>query len=144
MKRRDIVKAVAALLSIVALAGPAAAQRDLGEGQESADRAHTLVLAAMQRPIDYLVLMLDRVPDEVIPVVDDAIGELEVTRDDALAEVDEPDRASLTITGGTQRAEDILQFEVNKQTPEMRATLHKAQIKIQGARAQALTALRQR
>jgi hypothetical protein len=134
----------AALALLLIAAAPVAAQRDLGEGQERDDRAHTLVLAAMQRPIDYLVLMLDRVPDEVVPVVDDAIGELEVTRDDALAEVDEPDQASLTVTGGTQRAEDILQAEMNKQTPEMRATLHKAQLKIQGARAQALTALRQR
>ena len=139
---RHILMTLALVLALAV--SPALAQRDLGEGQPRDERAYTLVLAAMQRPIDYLVLMLDRVPDEVTPVVDDTIAELEATRDDALAEVDEPDQASGTITSGTTRAEEILQAEMNKQTPEIRATLHKAQLKIQGARAQALTALRQR
>jgi ATP-dependent helicase YprA (DUF1998 family) len=142
MTRTTMGTALAGLLSI-AIALPAAAQ-SVGNGRSRPENTHDLVMSAMQRPIDYLVLMLDRVPDEAVPAVQDAIDEMQSTRDDALAELDQPDRAITTVTEGTTRAEDVLGAEMNKQTTEIRAALHKAQIRIQGGRAQALTALRQR
>jgi hypothetical protein len=131
------------VLLTIGLALPALAQ-SVGHGRSRPENTHDLVMSALQRPIDYLVLMLDRVPDDALPAVQDAIDEMQGTRDDALAEIEQPDRAILTVTEGTTRAEDVLGAEMNRQTSDIKAALHKAQIRIAGGRAQALTALRQR
>ena len=135
--------AVAGLLLLAIAVTPAMTQT-VGQGRTHGETTHDKVLYAMQRPIAYLNEMLDKVPGEAVGAVEDALTELETTRDDALAELDQPDRAIQTVTEGTQRAEDVLGAEINKQSPEVRAALHRGQLRIAGGRAQALTALRQR